>query len=1517
MDGVADDKLIDELYERWRVAFTTRGEDIPLPVLCPERPDLHRELKGLIQFEKLNLGGPIPQIISAETRYEILGRYEADHEGGQGELFLARDPRFPRVVLIKRIQTSRAAQQDAIVKFRREMLLHGQLEHPNIVPVFDCGEHAGELFLAMRLVPGDTYHRLLVRLHESPPAAGLVESREFRTLLQHLATIAKTVAYAHSRSALHLDISTANIRVGEHGEVYLLDWGAGRRDRVGGGEADPRGSPEVNAEGSWQRPRPLPVRTDVHAGPLELASSVNPAFMSPEQAMGHRLTRATDVYQLGAVLYVLLAGRYPFSPERPGTPAFQELATRVIRGERNPWPRELRIPGPLRSICDRAMAVDASRRYATAEQFAEELELWSADLPIGGHAYTWSERLALSRRRHSGRWLAAGAVLATTVAALAIGSGTLVSRNRELAASRERTEAALARVRTSQQQVDELLAGAFRLARLLGDGDLDSPGRLAALDQQLAHLGTQVAATDPTHLRCLAAVQQGRCQVLARLNRFQEAIAAGEEARRALERLLDMDAATRPSGDDSNADRRALASVLHELSGVSLDQYQSHAGRDYLVAALSQLQAISAEDRSPDVELRLLQCLVQRRLGRYYEQIGNVRKALDARRLALAESAAALGSSPSDDCRLEHAQSLRLVARSELAAASVESVQRTGYLRQALLHAEEAVELLEACSRPTKDAVKWQEARYYVDSCLAQVFDEQHRVGAAAKQRSQAIQRLERLRERDPARAEWLVSLISEGIQSWFRSDSRDLKQMQDGLRTLDQLAREASELQMRYPENVDLRSGGFQWAAAFGRLLTARDLSGSERERVLEEAVRLGEESDRMLRAAATTAPTAFEFVRRRDVLLGHQSELALLQGDREAAALLRVERAGLQPEFYQRRRSEEPEEITWEICLLDARVAEAQLLWQGSNWAETAQRFRELEEPAQALAARQPDSPHLLMQQSRILSNAVDAEFNAEFMAKQSVSSECLERQSAACARILQWRRNCCASPTLTDRSDALAQYTETLAGLRPSIRRDELLLQGAFLNRFGRYRPFVRYIRSEVDRLMDKPSIPEVLARNAQASSTRLDAVQESDLQAALPRSLKQLELTALAAHFGAFDYDDEQLQHCLARIRLLRELGSGNISEAHSIEAQWNARFLAAALAAIQRGGDKGKYYGALRARVREDLQSVRAPDMSWSALQPADAWREMDYASILSLAMGAGRTAKWFELMDAEFKSAAELPKSEGQTTSYGEHLVARRMLDDVLLQPPMRADVLQHARSIAEPSSSMTPALRDCLAAVALLSRDDELAKRLAPDLNHQSLEGVVFRIVENALEARNVATIRESLEVWCVDERFHPGNRARLQVNLSECYLLEGRNDDALRVVDELLAMYPTWNAVLGLRWKILLEQHRSSPDLVAVMGTAPQELIAADLTVALVAQYLKVAAHPQASEWERLKELATDPRVADSVWAWELVGDGARRVGNEEAARDAYQRAQESFPPTVDPSTAAYRRVQSKLPR
>ncbi len=267
--------------------------------------------------------------------------------GGQGVIRRVFDRRLERHVALKVMDPTLAEDAGAIDRFIDEARITGQLEHPNIVPIYDyTDENSPTPEFTMKLVEGET---LGARLKRLKGRADL----DLAWLLEVFLKVCDAVAFAHSRGVVHRDLKPSNIMIGEFGQVYVMDWGCAL---VIGSQANV--PDEV-------RPR----RTSDSNGSV----IGTPAFMSPEQALGQidAMDERTDVFGLGAVLYTLLAGAPPYGPDddkaleqaRAGQPAPPH---EVARG-RTP-------PAALSQIAMKAMAKDRADRYPSVSALRAEIE---------------------------------------------------------------------------------------------------------------------------------------------------------------------------------------------------------------------------------------------------------------------------------------------------------------------------------------------------------------------------------------------------------------------------------------------------------------------------------------------------------------------------------------------------------------------------------------------------------------------------------------------------------------------------------------------------------------------------------------------------------------------------------------------------------------------------------------------------------------------------------------------------------------------------------------------------------------------------------------------------------------------------------------------------------------------------------------------------------------------------------------------------------------------------------------
>ncbi len=292
--------------------------------------------------------------------------------GGMGYVFRARHEKLGTDCAVKVLIAGEHASPELIARFQREAGAVAKMgKHPNIVSVFDLGEEAGLAYYAMELVEG--------RSLRAEMKAREIQSREAAVIAEKTA---RALHFAHDHGIIHRDMKPDNIIMRKDGEPQVLDFGLARD------------------AGSEQH---LSVTGQI-MGTL--------AYMAPEQAAGRldAMDARTDVYALGGVLYELLTG----SPPHPGK-TFAAALPMILRGDIIP-PRRLRLEAPrdLETVAMKALALEPSRRYASAEAMAEDLARWSHGYPILARPIGPAARLVRRVRRHP----VLSALVATVVAAV-------------------------------------------------------------------------------------------------------------------------------------------------------------------------------------------------------------------------------------------------------------------------------------------------------------------------------------------------------------------------------------------------------------------------------------------------------------------------------------------------------------------------------------------------------------------------------------------------------------------------------------------------------------------------------------------------------------------------------------------------------------------------------------------------------------------------------------------------------------------------------------------------------------------------------------------------------------------------------------------------------------------------------------------------------------------------------------------------------------------------------------------
>ena len=380
-------------------------------------------------------------LVTVERSHYAMGFAIA--EGGMGVVRAADDLRTGRRVAVKELlgDPSTLARQ----RFEREARITAQLQHPNIVPVYEVGQWPdGRPFFAMKLVGGRP-------LDEVADAALDADAR--LALVPRILPAVDAIAYAHENGIIHRDLKPANVLLGEFGETIVIDWGLAKAIGDADDTLDGR-TPSV-------RPPAAESQDKLTVDGMILGT---PAYMPPEQARSESLDARADVYSLGALLYHALSGHAPYEGTIP------EVLRALLAGP--PESLAARAPGTppdLVSIVEKAMAPDRADRYADARELAHDLDAFLTGRLVQAYEYTSWELLTRFVRRN--RALTASFALLVVIATVA---GIFVVREQRVTErERERAVVAEGRARAQERVAHERLAQAHwqSAVRRLQDGD--------------------------------------------------------------------------------------------------------------------------------------------------------------------------------------------------------------------------------------------------------------------------------------------------------------------------------------------------------------------------------------------------------------------------------------------------------------------------------------------------------------------------------------------------------------------------------------------------------------------------------------------------------------------------------------------------------------------------------------------------------------------------------------------------------------------------------------------------------------------------------------------------------------------------------------------------------------------------------------------------------------------------------------------------------------------------------------
>jgi serine/threonine-protein kinase len=413
------------------------------------------------------------------------GDYELMEEvarGGMGVIYKARQLSLNRTVALKMILAGEFALPEEVQRFRLEAEAAANLDHPNIVPIYEVGECDGQPYFSMKLVDGGNLSEHQARLARRP-----------RDAARLLAQVARAVHHAHQRGLLHRDLKPANILLDAEGRPHVTDFGLAKRVAVpgqAGGSGPGSGWPSLTNPGT---------------------AVGTPSYMAPEQAAGHKgaLTTAADVYSLGAILYELLTGRPPFKAETP-------LNTLLEVMHQEPVPPRLlqpRLDRDLEMICLKCLHKEPGRRYASAAALADDLQRYLAGEPV--------QARPAGPLGRAGRWCRRNPALAAAagLAAAALAAAVVVSCLYAVAQSHH-----AARLAEEEAQLQRALEAAEASAGEARQRAAEAERERARADDSFrqAHQAVNDAMRLTDGLAHLPGSQQPRKQILAALLKYYQ-----------------------------------------------------------------------------------------------------------------------------------------------------------------------------------------------------------------------------------------------------------------------------------------------------------------------------------------------------------------------------------------------------------------------------------------------------------------------------------------------------------------------------------------------------------------------------------------------------------------------------------------------------------------------------------------------------------------------------------------------------------------------------------------------------------------------------------------------------------------------------------------------------------------------------------------------------------------------------------------------------------------------------------
>jgi len=377
---------IEELFHR-AAECDPQNRAVLLDGVCADDSELRQRVEALLSSDQI-AHGEMSELVHLELdalERSLIGKTVSHYRvlnvlgcGGMGQIHRAKDIKLDRQVAIKFLPEDSAKEISALRRFEREARSVSALEHPNICPIYEFGEHEGQPFMVMPLLEGQTLEEF-IRKCGSPK-----QRKEFQKLVDVAIQTLRGLESANDRGIIHRDIKPSNIFLTTHGQAKILDFGIAKLTRA-----------EVEDLQDSHSLALTETTMTINADDVALSGTGavigTAAYMSPEQVRGEKVDARTDIFSFGLVLYEMATGKRAFAGN--SWPVLKEaVLSGTPKGARE---LNLAIPIKLESVINKAIEKDRAARFQSAAEMRADLEILQRELAPRNLPRTWAIGLAV------------------------------------------------------------------------------------------------------------------------------------------------------------------------------------------------------------------------------------------------------------------------------------------------------------------------------------------------------------------------------------------------------------------------------------------------------------------------------------------------------------------------------------------------------------------------------------------------------------------------------------------------------------------------------------------------------------------------------------------------------------------------------------------------------------------------------------------------------------------------------------------------------------------------------------------------------------------------------------------------------------------------------------------------------------------------------------------------------------------------------------------------------------------